>query len=228
VLLRRYRQGDAAIPGFLDDYALFVQGLLDLYEAQFDLRHLALAGRLTEKQRELFEDAAEGGFFSSAAGDTSLVLRVKEDYDGAEPSGNSVAAMNLLRLAQMTNGAEFRESAEKTFAAFAPRLSHVPVAVPQMLAACEWVLGQPREIILVGEKESADMQALLRVLRSRLVPSRIVLMVDSPETQTALAAWIPSIAPMTKLQGRAAAYVCRNYTCQLPVSEADRLAELIQ
>jgi uncharacterized protein YyaL (SSP411 family) len=228
VLLRRYRQGDAAIPGFLDDYALFVQGLLDLYEAQFDLRHLELAVRLTEKQCELFEDPEQGAFFSSPAGDTSLVLRVKEDYDGAEPSGNSVAVLNLLRLAQMTNRPGFRKSAEKSFAAFASRLSHVPVAMPQMLAACEWILSQPREIILVGEKEAVDTRALLRVLRRRFVPNRIVLLVDSPETQKTLAAGIPSIESMTKLAGQAGAYVCRNYTCQLPVSEADRFAELIQ
>ena len=108
VLLRRYRQGDAAIPGFLDDYALFVQALLDLYEAQFDRRHLELAVRLTEKQIELFEDrAAKARFFSTAAGDASLVMRVKEDYDGAEPSGNSVALLNLLRLAQITGARRF-------------------------------------------------------------------------------------------------------------------------
>ena len=101
-LLRRYREGAAAIPGFLDDYAMFTQGLLDLYEAQFDRRHLELAMRLTEKQRELFEDTGSGGFFSTAADDHRLVLRVKEDYDGAEPSGNSVAVMNLVRLAHMT------------------------------------------------------------------------------------------------------------------------------
>ncbi|MCX6626077.1 MAG: thioredoxin domain-containing protein, partial [Candidatus Solibacter sp.] len=99
-LLRRYRERDAAIPGFLDDYAMFVQGLLDLYEAQFDRRHLELAVLLTEKQMELFEDTASGAFFSTAADDDRLVLRVKEDYDGAEPSGNSVAVMNLLRLAR--------------------------------------------------------------------------------------------------------------------------------
>jgi uncharacterized protein YyaL (SSP411 family) len=107
----------------------------------------------------------------------------------------------------MTNRPAFRESAQKTFAAFAPRLSHVPVAVPQMLAACEWVLSEPREIILVGEKEGADTLALLRVLRRRFVPNRIVLLVDSPETQKALAAEIPSIESMTKLAGRAGAYV---------------------
>ena len=122
-LLRRYRAGDAAIPGFLDDYAMFVQGLLDLYEAQFDRRHLELAVRLTGKQQELFEDTEAGAFFSTEADDRRLVLRVKEDYDGAEPSGNSVAVMNLVRLAHMTNRAAFRTSAERTLAAFASRAS---------------------------------------------------------------------------------------------------------
>src|SRR5215471_19260232 len=91
VLLRRYRQGDAAIPGFLDDYALFAQALVDLYETQFDFRHLELAIRLTEDLRKRFEDPEHGGFFSTAADDAALVMRIKDDYDGAEPSGNSVA-----------------------------------------------------------------------------------------------------------------------------------------
>jgi uncharacterized protein len=227
-LLRRYRAGNAAIPGFLDDYAMFVQGLLDLYEAQFDLRHLELAVRLTGKQRELFEDTESGAFFSTAAGDHRLVLRVKEDYDGAEPSGNSVAVMNLVRLAQMTNRAAFRESADRTFAAFASRLHLAPVAIPQMLTACEFLLGEPREIILTGRRDTAEVRALLHELNSRFVPSRVVLLVDSAETQQALAAGIPSIGSMNPLEGRASAYVCRGYTCQLPVSEPAQFAELIQ
>jgi uncharacterized protein len=227
-LLRRYRERDATIPGFLDDYAMFVQGLLDLYEAQFDLRDLELAVRLTEKQQELFEDTASGGFFSSAADHRGLVLRVKEDYDGAEPSGNSVAVMNLVRLARMTNRTAFRESAERALAAFAGRLSAAPVAIPQMLAACEFLLGEPREIILAGRRDSAEMRALLRELHTRFVPSRVVLLVDSPETRQALAAGIPSIEAMNPLEGRASAYVCRNYTCQLPVSEPAKFAELLQ
>jgi hypothetical protein len=227
-LLRRYRQGEAAIPAFLDDYALFVQGLLDLYEAQFDLRDLELAIRLTEKQMELFEDPGQGAFFASAADDASLVMRVKEDYDGAEPSGNSVAAMNLLRLARFTNRSDFRQSAERTLAAFASRLVAAPVTLPQMLAVCEWLLGEPREIILVGGRDDADTQALLRTLHSRFVPNRVIMLVDSPETRRALAAGIPSIEFMEKMEGRASAYVCRSYTCQLPVTEAEKFAELIQ
>ncbi|HWB83503.1 MAG TPA: thioredoxin domain-containing protein [Bryobacteraceae bacterium] len=227
-LLRRYREGEAAIAGFLEDYALFAQGLLDLYEAQFDLGHLQLALRLTEKQRELFEDREQGGYFSSAEGDASLVLRVKEDYDGAEPSGNSVAVRNLLRLAEITNRADLRASAERTLAAFGPRLRAVPVALPQLLEAAGLLLAGKRQIILVGERDAADTRALASVVAARFVPDKIVLLVDSPESRAVLSGWIPSIASMEKTEGRAAAYVCRDYTCQLPVSEADKLAELLQ
>jgi uncharacterized protein YyaL (SSP411 family) len=228
VLLRRYRQGESAIPGFLDDYALFAQALLDLYEAQFDRRHLELAIRITEQMRERFEDREAGAFFSTAAGDSSLVLRVKEDYDGAEPSGNSIAVLNLLRLAQITNRAEFRDSAERALKAFMPRLNDVPAALPQMMAACEFLMGDPRQIILVGERGGADTRLLLRELDSRFIPNRVVLLVDSAETRDALAAGIPAIGEMRRIDGRATAYVCRNYTCQLPVSEAASLGELVQ
>ena len=228
VLLRRYRAGDAAIPGFLDDYSMFAQALLDLYETQFDRRHLELALAITDKMRERFEDREKGGFFTSPDGDDSLVMRMKDDYDGAEPSGNSIAAMNLLRLAQMTNHREYREAAERTIAAFEPRLSVAAAALPQMLVACEFLSGDPQQIVIVGEKEAADTRALLQVLSAQFSPDRIILLVDSEETRTALASLIPSIAQMHKLEGRAAAYVCRDYTCQLPVSDPAALAGLLQ
>ncbi|HWB98034.1 MAG TPA: thioredoxin domain-containing protein, partial [Bryobacteraceae bacterium] len=154
VLLRRYRAGDAAIEGFLDDYAFFTQALLDLYEADFDPRHLSLAIRLTGRMRELFEDPALGAFFSTNAGDSSLVMRIKEDYDGAEPSGNSIAALNLLRLAQLTSREDFRESARKALEAFAPRLTASPVGVPQMLVAYAYQLARPKQIILAGVRDT--------------------------------------------------------------------------
>jgi uncharacterized protein YyaL (SSP411 family) len=227
ILLRRYREGDAAIPGFLDDYALFAQALLDLYETQFDPRHLHLALRLTEKQRELFEDP-QGAFFSSTEGESEVLLRVKEDYDGAEPSGNSVTLSNLQRLAQIANRDDLRASAERLLAAFAPRLTALPAALPQMLAACEFRLGQPLQIILVGDRDGADTQALLRTLHSQFVPNRVVLLVDSVEARAALSAAIPTIAAMERVDGRATAYVCRDYTCKLPVNTPERFAELIQ
>jgi uncharacterized protein YyaL (SSP411 family) len=227
ILLRRYRQADASIPGFLDDYAFFTQGLVDLYEAQFDRRHLELAIRLTEKQHELFEDGQQGAFFNAAADDPSLVLRVKEDYDGAEPSGNSVAALNLLRLAQMTGRADFRESAERLIGAFGSRISTLPAAIPQMLVACEFLLSEPQQIVIVGDRDAAHTGELLRTVHSRFASNRILLLVDSEETRHVLATGIPALAGMTKLEGRAAAYVCRNYTCQLPVADPEALAGLL-
>jgi len=227
VLLRRYRQGDAAIPGFLDDYALLAQALLDLYERQFDRRHLELALRLTGEQRQRFEDADYGGFFSSAEGDASLVVRMKEDYDGAEPSGNSVAAMNLLRLADFTNRSDLREAAQRTIAAFMSRLSAAPVSLPQMLCACERMLAGGRQIVIVGEPDTPATEALRGKIHARFLPNAAVLLVDSAETRAFFAAGAPEIAAMQSLDGRPAAYVCRDYTCQLPVASAAELEKLL-
>ncbi|MBS1858556.1 MAG: thioredoxin domain-containing protein [Acidobacteria bacterium] len=222
-LLRRYRAGEAAIPGFLDDYAMFAQGLLDLYDAQFDPRHLELALALTEKMRELFEDTESGAFYSSAADDGSVILRVKEDYDGAEPSGNSVAVSNLLRLAAITGRGDLRDSAGRALRAFGSRLSHVPVAIPRMLSACEWIEAGAREIVITGE----DAGALVEAVRARFVPHRILLRTDA-SSRDRVAALAPWAAPMGAAEGRAAAYVCRDYTCKLPVSDPSGLSELIQ
>jgi len=227
VLLRRYRQGDAAIPGFLDDYALLAQALLDLYERQFDRRHLELALRLTEEQRKRFEDANHGGFFSSAEGDASLVVRMKEDYDGAEPSGNSVAAMNLLRLADFTNRSDLREAAHRTIAAFMPRLLAAPVGLPQMLCACERMLAGGRQIVLVGEPDAPATQALLHRIHARFLPNAAVLVLDSPEARAFFAAGAPEIAAMQTLDSQPAAYVCRDFACQLPVGTAGELEKLL-
>ena len=227
VLLRRYRQQDAAIAGFLDDYALFTQALLDLYEAQFDIRYLETAVKLVEKQRELFEDKEHGGFFSTAPGDASLVMRMKEDYDGAEPSGNSVAALNLLRLAQMTGRRDFSDSAGKTLRAFASRLAGMPSAVPQMLLAYQFSLSNPKQIILVGERGEPHTQAMLDILHAHFLPHRIVLLVDGHSRQP-LASYLPVVETMTRSHGETTAYVCENYTCKLPTSDPAKFSELLQ
>jgi uncharacterized protein YyaL (SSP411 family) len=227
VLLRRYRKGDAAIPGFLDDYAFLTQGLLDLYEAGFELRWLRLAVALAEKQRELFEDPGYGGFFS-APPNPDLVIRAKEDYDGAEPSGNSIAILNLLRLARMLDRADFRQSAEKALETFANRILSMPAGLPQMLAACEFYLGQPREIVVAGEPASADTRELLRMVHSRFLPSKVLLLASGEEGRRELAAYQPAVALMGPRNGRATAYVCRNYACELPTADPSKLAELLQ
>jgi uncharacterized protein YyaL (SSP411 family) len=227
ILLRRYRRGDAAIPGFLDDYAFFTQALLDLYETGFRWRDLQLAIRLAEKQTELFEDKEHGAFYSTAADDPALVMRMKEDYDGAEPSGNSIAVLNLLRLAQITDRRDFRESAERALAAFGSRMVAGPVGVPQMLVAYEFSGAKPKQIILVGERDAPDTRRLVRALHSRFVPNRIVLLVDA-ESRPAIARYLPVVADMQAIGGRASAYVCENYSCRLPTSDVDAFAQLLQ
>jgi uncharacterized protein len=227
ILLRRYRRGDAAIPGFLDDYAFFTQALLDLYETGFEWRDLELAIRLTEKLVDLFEDKDHGAFYSTAADDPTLVLRIKEDYDGAEPSGSSIAVLNLLRLAQITNRQDFRTLAERALAAFGSRMVAAPVGVPQMLVAYEFAISKPRQIMLVGERDAPDTRRLLAALHARFVPHCIVLLVTAA-SRAALQRYLPTVAGMTTLGGQATAYVCEDYACQLPTADVEAFARLLQ
>lgn len=227
-LLRRYRDGEAAIPAFLDDYAFLAQACLDLYHAVFNLGWLDRALKLTAVMREQFEDPAAGGYYSTAAGDDNLVMRIKEDYDGAEPSGNSIAVLNLLRLAALTGRGDLRQSAERALAAFSGRMTAAPIAVPQMLAAYEFALAPPREVVIAGERSAPDTLELLRTLHARFLPHTVALLADSEETRRMLAAGLPALEGMRPLDGRAAAYVCENFSCRLPVSDPSRLAELLQ
>ena len=227
ILLRRYRRGDAAIPGFLDDYAFFTQALLDLYETGFEWRDLELAIRLTEKLVDLFEDKEHGAFYSTAAGDSTLVLRIKEDYDGAEPSGSSIAVLNLLSLARITNRQDLRTLAERALAAFGSRMVAAPVGVPQMLVAYEFAISKPRQIMLVGERDAPDTRRLLAALHARFVPHCIVLLVTAA-SRAALQRYLPTVAGMTALGGQATAYVCEDYACQLPTADVEAFARLLQ
>jgi uncharacterized protein YyaL (SSP411 family) len=136
--------------------------------------------------------------------------------------------MNLLRLARMTGRAEFQEAAERTLAAFSAKLAAAPAGLPQMLAACEFLLGEPREVVVVGDRGADDTAALLRELHSRFAPGVVAMLVDSPEARRKLAEGIPAIESMRMAQGRATAYVCRNYACQAPVFEAEKFGKLLE
>jgi uncharacterized protein YyaL (SSP411 family) len=219
VLLRRFRDGEAAIAGYLDDYAYFVHALVDLYEAVFDPRYLQAAGDLAGEMIGRFEDRDQGGFFSTAGSDPSEILRLKDDYDGAEPSGNSMALYALSRTAVMTGREELREAAERGFRAFAPRLRAAPHALPQMLVAYLYSQSSPKQIILAGERDTPDMSALLVAVRNRFLPNKVVLLADPA---------LPHTAPMVPLDGRATAYLCENFTCQRPTNDLERFVELLQ
>src|SRR5438552_2166340 len=161
LLYRNYREGRSDIEGFADDYAFVIQGLLDLYEASFDIEWLKLATELQETQDRMFFDEKNGGYFSTSGKDKSVFLRMKDDNDGAEPAASSVAALNLFRLSQIRNDQPMSERARKTIAAFATTLSHFPSAMPQLLVALDYSLGKPLQIVIEGRKDAPETKALL-------------------------------------------------------------------
>jgi hypothetical protein len=226
VLFRAWRDGRGLAEGFAEDYAFFIQALLDLYEASFEIRWLKWAEPLQAKMDALFWDEARGGYFNSAAGDSSIVLRLKEDYDGAEPAPSSVAAMNLLRLGGMWHDESRRERGRKTIDAFRRPWSRTPHAMPQMLCALELALEPTRQVVLAGDPHGDDFHALASVLHEGLGYRRSLLAADGGEGQAWLAQRAPWIAGMKPVDGRATAYWCEEYACQAPVSEPDALRAL--
>jgi uncharacterized protein YyaL (SSP411 family) len=226
-LLRRYRDGEAAIDGFVDDYAYLIQGLIDLYEASFEVKWLERAIALQNKQNALFWDNDSGGYFTTTGRDPSIILRLKDDYDGAEPSPNSVAALNLLRLSQMTDNAEFRGLAEQMFSVFSARLQRAPSAMPQMLVAFDFHLDKPKQIIIAGKPDAADTRAMLRAVHARFIPNKILLLADGGAGQQALARRLQFIKSVKMLDGNATAYVCENYVCKLPTNDVATMLRLI-
>lgn len=227
-LLRRHRKGETAINGFADDYAFLIQGLIDLYEACFDVKWLEWAIDLQKKQDALFWDSRDGGYFSTCGDDLSVLLRMKEDYDGAEPSPNSVAALNLLRLSQMTGDGKLRDQAEAIFAANAGSMRTSPSAMPQMLVAYCLYQDKPSQIIVAGRAEAQDTRALLCVVHSVFMPNKIVLLADGGVGQATLAKHMELMRKIDMIDGKAAAYVCENYVCQLPATEPSTLAGILE
>ncbi len=226
-LLRSYRGTAGATDGFAEDYAFLIQGLLDLYEADFDLRWLRWAGELQLQMNALFADP-KGGYFSTENGASDILFRMKEDHDGAEPSANSVAAMNLARLSRIFGRVEFQQAAEHVLGAFHAALERMPAALPQMLAALDTTITEPMQVILAGQKELPETGELLRIIRGRYLPNKIVLLVDASEDQNWLGQHNEALRMMTPVRGRTAVYVCQDFACELPVTEAAPLAELLQ
>jgi uncharacterized protein YyaL (SSP411 family) len=225
-LLRSYRQGAGTVKGFCDDYAFLIAGLLDLYEADFDVAWLQWALELQVRQDELFGDEG-GGYFSVAAGDATILLRMKEDYDGAEPSPNSVAALNLLRLATLANRPDFRERAGKTLAAFSAQMTKSPTAVPQMLCALDASLAVPRQIVIAGAPDAPGTRALLREVHRHFLPGRTLLLADGAAGQKWLGERLEFVRGVGPVDGKPAAFVCEDFVCRLPVTDPAGLRDLL-
>jgi uncharacterized protein YyaL (SSP411 family) len=224
-LRHRYRDGEAAIEGMLDDYAFLAWGLIELYEATFDARYLADAIRLTKTMDDRFEDE-RGGYFMTARDSEGLIVRPKEVYDGAMPSGNSVAMLNLARIARFTGDMEWERKARSVGAGFADAVSRMPAAYTGLMIALDFLAGPTFEVVITGKRDAADSRAMLTAVDREFVPGKVVLFrpVEDPGP-------IGKIAPYTRGQvpqeGAATAYVCRNFACDLPTTRAEDVARAL-
>jgi len=226
-LWRSYRAGSPSVDGVLDDYTDLISGLLDLYQAGFAVHWLKWAVSLQEKQDQLFGDPKDGGYFDAGPSDPSLLSRTRDSYDGPEPSPNSTAAMNLLRLEQFADSAEWRDKAYKTLSAFTARLQSNPEAVPALASALDFRLAQTKQILIAGDPTSPDTRELLRQVNTRFLPNKILLLADGGPGQQQLARWLPFVAGAHRMKDRATAYVCENYVCELPTSDPQMMARLL-
>jgi hypothetical protein len=225
-LLRRFRDGEAAIDAYAEDYACLIFGLLELFQADGDPDWLSWAVELQRRQDELFWDEVGGGWFSTTGQDASVLLRLKEEYDGAEPAASSVSVLNLLALSHL--GAltgDASSTIERTFGLFAERLTTMPRAVPMMSAALSaWHAGMS-EVVIVGPRDDAGTTGLLRAVEQSYQPFVVLVRVD-PEGGAAsrLASLLPWVGSYTMRGGRPTAYVCRNFACGAPTTDPTELA----
>ncbi len=220
-LLRRYRDGEAAIPAYAEDYACLIWGLIELFQASGNVEWLEWALTLQSEQDERFWDEKEAGWFSTTGEDPTVLLRLKEDYDGAEPAASSVSALNTLTIANLTGDDTMRRRAERTLARYGPRIGAAGRSIPMMLCALSaWYAGYS-QIVIVGDGDLA--RALEAEVGRHYLPSAIVIPIRSNSARDALSAQLPFTAGMTD-RGGAAAYVCRDFTCRQPVATVEALA----
>jgi uncharacterized protein YyaL (SSP411 family) len=217
-LLRRFRQGSAEIDGYAEDYAYLIFGLLELFQADPDVEWLQWAADLQKRQDELFWDGLEGGWFSTTGRDPSVLVRMKEDYDGAEPTASAVSVMNLLVLTHLIHDDRWIDEITRTFKLFSVRIERIGRAVPFMAAAFSTHTAGIRQIVIVG---TARADALERVVSERYRPFTITLSL-TPAQQAALGPLMPFVGAM-QAADEPLAYVCRDFTCQPPVSSAGEL-----
>jgi uncharacterized protein YyaL (SSP411 family) len=238
MLLRRFRDGDAQIDGYAEDYAFLISGLLELFQADPDAEWLRWAIALQRRQDELFWDEAEGGWFSTTGRDPNVLVRLKEDYDGAEPTASSVSVMNLLLLSHLAEDPHWAARIERTLAFFGPRLEQIGRAVPMMAAALSTSAAGLQQVVIVGADSGRDAgdsgrsgetagarrdgEALEHAVAVRYRPFTITLALTA-DRQAALAPLAPFIGAMLPVNGTAAAYVCRHFMCRQPVTAPDAL-----
>ena len=226
-LLRIYRDGESKIDGFTDDYAFFIQGLVDLYEASFDIHWLDFANTLQDRQNAQFWDKEGSAYFTTSGKDRNLLLRSKGDFDGAEPSPNSISALNLVRLSWFLDNHDWHHMAEQTINAFQAQLSRSPSSLSQMLVALDASASSARQVVIAGKPDAADTSALLREVNRRFQPNAILILADGGSGQAFFTQKIEFFKDVHPIDDKATAYICQNFVCQLPTSDLAVISRLL-
>ncbi|HEX5214650.1 MAG TPA: thioredoxin domain-containing protein [Vicinamibacterales bacterium] len=224
VLLRRYRDGDAAIDGFCEDYACLIWGLLELFQATGDAAHLEWARELMDVQTAKFFDERDGGWFTTTGADATVLLRLKEDYDGAEPSAASVTVRNLLMLGHLVGDQQYVDRARRALERYGPHIGRVARVMPLMLSTLVHWHATPTQVVIAGEAAAPGAADLEQVLARHYLPWAVTVRLAAPDAAARLSKQAPWLAAMTARDGRATAYVCRDFACNAPVTDADALS----
>ncbi|MDD8018631.1 MAG: thioredoxin domain-containing protein [Bacteroidota bacterium] len=219
-LFRRYRDGETKYEAHLDDYAFVVSGLLELYEASGELRWIQFAIELTNTMISLFWDSAEGGFYDTAGKDSSVLVRMKEAYDGAEPAGNSIAVMNLIRLYQLTNNSLFKEYAEKTLRYFSSMLLQSPQVMPLLMCAVDLFLSPPEHVILVTGTNKESVDRFRAAIARHYLPNLTTVLLNE-HTHSFVEEHLPFTKQMKMIHGKTTLFYCKNYSCNLPTTSLE-------
>jgi uncharacterized protein YyaL (SSP411 family) len=231
ILLRRYRDGEAEISGYAEDYAYLVYGLIELFQADPQPVWLQWAIELQRRQDERFWDEQSGGWFSTDGRDPTVLLRLKEDYDGAEPAPSSISTLNLLFLSHLVDDASWPERIEKTLKLFGSRLEQSGRAVPMMSAVLATYVAGIQQIVVATEREGAgfsdSVPSLEHAVATRYLPFAMILTVTAGN-RNALADLLPLVASMHPVDGRPAVYVCRDFACRQPVTTVDALQQELE
>lgn len=225
-LLRTYKAGHAKLNGYLEDYAYVVEGLLAVYEATFELKFFTQARELADTMIARFWDAQDSGFYFTSSDHEELITRTKDYFDNATPSGNSVSAMTLLKLGLLTQEQEYTRCAVTMLRALRPTMVRYPSAFGYMLSALDFYLSEPKEIAMVGKLDSHEARSFVEEIYSRYIPNKVVA--ASEPGDDAAAAEIELLVGRSAIEGKATAYVCRNYTCLEPATTVEVFAARLE
>jgi len=226
-LLHRYRDGQSLVLANVDDYAFLIWGLLELYETNFDVHYLQTALDLNKELIKYFWDEQSGGFYFTANDAEALLVRQKEIYDGAIPSGNSVAMLNLLRLGRITADSGLEERAMKITSVFSQQVKPSPSGFAQLMAALDFGIGPSYEIVIVGGPQADDTNNMLNAIRKHFVPNKVVLFRPGGQESPDIARLAAYTKDLLSMDGKATAYVCLNYLCGMPTTDINKMLELL-